>query len=120
MFKLAKRRPSFFFYIFIFLCFPVFFYAQEVSCSDKFSLKNKNTKINTSEICPELMQEDLEELYKKVILAHPNPFVFCTKEQWDIQYLRALKQCETPKESNQDQEKYENLLKDLTKKQQFC
>ena len=96
MFKLAKSRPSFFF-IFIVLCFPCFFYAQDFSCSNKFSLKNKKTKINTSKICPELMQEDLEELYKKVLLAHPNPFVFCSKEQWDKQYLQALKQCETPK-----------------------
>ena len=43
------------------------------------------------------MQEDLEELYKKIILAHPNPFVFCSKEDWDLQYLHSLEQCETPK-----------------------
>ena len=97
MFKLSKRRASVFFSIFVFLCLSGTFNAQEISCSDRFSLKNKNTKINTSKICPELMQEDLEELYKKVLLAHPNPFVFCSKEKWDKQYLKALKQCETPK-----------------------
>ena len=48
-------------------------------------------------ICPNSMQEDLSQLYETVLKTHPNPFIYCTKEQLDSAYMSAQNAVSFPK-----------------------
>ncbi|MDB3905113.1 S41 family peptidase [Crocinitomicaceae bacterium] len=40
-------------------------------------------------ICPEAMAEDLQELYQNILKTHPNPYIYCSKEELDSAYSAA-------------------------------
>lgn len=48
-------------------------------------------------ICPNSMQEDLSQLYETVLKTHPNPFIYCSKEQLDSAYMSAQNAVSFPK-----------------------
>ena len=88
-----NRAPFFLFFCFLYSS-P---FGQDINCSDNFSLKKKETNISRQKICPDLLLKDVKELYRKIIKAHPNPFIFCSKEDWNQKYKDVLLECETPK-----------------------
>ena len=84
--------------LFLFFCLLLnSSFGQEVDCYDNFSLKKKETNISHQKICPDLLLKDVKELYDKILKAHPNPFIFCSKDDWDKKYKDVLLECESPK-----------------------
>ena len=96
-FLFLRRKNNSFFAFSFFLLISNLNFTQVNNCSQNFSLKKKESNINQQKICSDLLKDDLSELYEKIIKAHPNPFIFCSKEAWDEKYQQILNACNTPK-----------------------
>ena len=60
-------------------------------------IQHKNNMKGNALICPEAMIEDLRELYQNILKTHPNPFIYCSKNELDSAYTVAQNAVLTPK-----------------------
>jgi C-terminal processing protease CtpA/Prc len=60
-------------------------------------IQHKNNMKGNALICPEAMFEDLRELYQNILKTHPNPFIYCSKNELDSAYTVAQNAVLTPK-----------------------
>ncbi|MDC1203535.1 hypothetical protein N8017_04145, partial [Crocinitomicaceae bacterium] len=56
-------------------------------CSEYIQHK-KNVRSSVL-ICPNAMAEDLSELYQSIMKTHPDPYIYCSKEELDSAYIEA-------------------------------
>ena len=60
-------------------------------------IQHKNNIDGTVLICPNAMAEDLRELYQDILKTHPNPYIYCSKEELDSAYTAAQNALLSPK-----------------------
>ncbi len=60
-------------------------------------IQHKNNIDGTVLICPNAMAEDLRELYQDILKTHPNPYIYCSKEELDSAYTAAQNAVLSPK-----------------------
>ena len=71
-------------------------------------------KIDTLDLlCSESMLEDLEQLYGKILVVHPNPFQYCSKSELDSAFIDAKNAVRSPKNILQFSAVVSNFLQSM-------